>query len=169
MVQLVRDKCGFDFLGDEEGLPDTRRRKMTKLRHDLMLQIVKLMDAALVTGAVCTVLVPVLRTAVAALRSTNAVTIWLWRCFHVVHHLWARIRCLFDVHAAHFRDRLCAVLGSGGQRFHYVHCDLAAEQASAQHFAGRCGADRAGDFGSHLGHITRTTRISKIFRRRQRL
>ena len=68
-----------------------------------------------------------------------------------VHHLWARIRCLFDVHAAHFRDRLCAVLGSGGQRFHYVHCDLAAEQASAQHFAGRCGADRAGDFGSRLG------------------
>lgn len=29
--------------------------------------------------------------------------------------------------------------------------DLAAEQAPAQHLTGRCGVDRAGDFGNRLG------------------
>lgn len=104
---------------------------MTRVKHDLILRIIKTLDAVLITVpfALCWYLYYTKHIASPFYAKGDYLVVAL---FFVLFIIFGRVYDAFLMSmAAHFRDRLCAVLGSSGQRFHYVHRDLAAEQAPA--------------------------------------
>lgn len=73
---------------------------MTRFRHDLILRMIKLLDAVLVTipFAMCWYLYYAKRVASPYYAKGDYLVVALFLC--AVHHLWARIRRLSDVDAA---------------------------------------------------------------------
>ena len=124
---------------------------MTRFRHDLILRMIKLLDAVLVTipFAMCWYLYYAKRVASPYYAKGDYLVVAL---FFVLFVIFGRVYDAFLMSMQRISEIVYAqFFGGSGQRFHYVYRDLAAEQAFAQHLTGRCGADRAGGFGGCLG------------------
>ena len=116
---------------------------MTKLRHDLMLQIVKLMDAALVTVpfALCWYLYYAQRVAAPLYKLGDYLIVAL---FFILYITFGRVYDAFQMSMQRISELVY-------QRLHHVHCHLAFVQTPSQSASGDCGPGGADSDGSPVG------------------
>lgn len=124
---------------------------MTRFKHDLILRIIKTLDAVLITVpfALCWYLYYAKHIASPFYAKGDYLVVAL---FFALFIIFGRVYDAFLMSMQRISEIVYAqFLAVAVSDFIMYIRDLAAEQAFAQHLTGRCGADRAGDFGSCLG------------------
>ena len=124
---------------------------MTRFRHDLILRMIKLLDAVLVTipFAMCWYLYYAKRVASPYYAKGDYLVVAL---FFVLFIIFGRVYDAFLMSMQRISEIIYEQFFCGcGQRLYHVHCDLATVQAPAQHSSWRGSSCGAGYYGLNLG------------------
>ena len=119
---------------------------MTRFRHDLILRMIKLLDAVLVTipFAMCWYLYYAKRVASPYYAMGDYLVVAL---FFVLFIIFGRV---YDAFLMSMQS-ISEIFGGCGQRFYHVCRDLAFVQAPAQHSSWRGSSCGTGYYGLNLG------------------